>query len=141
MPNEHGSAGCNRAGARRMRSGVLHLPQARALREESGGYWIAAAFVVQYKYKGGGMPVKELVKLKIENDRLREQNDQLARELKMSDADWEIGKRSPRELAIKWLCRAVSVSSYDWRNHELLMQAIDRLIALDTQNIQNNGCC
>lgn len=56
----------------------------------------------------------------------------LREEMRMCDEDFELGKKSPRELAIKWLCRAVIVSSYDWKNETLLMQAIDRLIALDS---------
>ena len=70
------------------------------------------------------------------------ENEKLRKELAMSDADWEIGKKSPRNLAIKWLCRAVASSSYSWCNNELLMAAIDRLLALDdAANAKDKGCC
>lgn len=70
------------------------------------------------------------------------ENVKLRQELAMSDADWELGKKSPRDLAIKWLCRAVMISSYDWCNNEMLIAAIDRLIALDdAANAENKGCC
>ena len=76
------------------------------------------------------------------NTDLQAELTRIRKEMQMSDEDFELGKKSPRDLAIKWLCRAISVSTYDWKNHELLKFAIDRLIALDNaQNAQHQCCC
>lgn len=86
--------------------------------------------------------MNRIARLEKECAALREENQKLRREMEMSDRDLEIGKKSPKELAIKWLCRAVCVSAYDWQNHELLMQSIDRLIALDhAANAEKKCCC
>lgn len=45
----------------------------------------------------------------------------MRKDLAVSDADFELGKIAPRDLAIKWLCRAISVSSYSWENNDLLL--------------------
>lgn len=60
----------------------------------------------------------------------RVENERLRKDLAMSDADFELGKIAPRDLAIKWLCRAISVSSYSWENNDLLLAGIDRLLAM-----------
>ena len=73
---------------------------------------------------------------------MKNELDKLKREMEIVDNDWELGKKSPRDLAIKWLCRAVYVSSCERKNDEMLMNAIDRLIALDNaQNGEHKGSC
>lgn len=61
--------------------------------------------------------------------------------LAVSDADFELGKIAPRDLAIKWLCRAISVSSYSWENNDLLLAWIDRLLSLDNAKDIEQECC
>lgn len=70
------------------------------------------------------------------------EKESLKKELLISNDDWELGKKSPKDLAIKWLCRAISVSAYDWQNHDLLLKAVDRLLMLDNaQNVKDQSSC
>lgn len=76
------------------------------------------------------------------NDELRRELEELRRQIKVSNEDWELGKKSPRDLAIKWMCVATNVKDYQADERIFLFGFIDRLLALDNaNNVKNEGCC
>lgn len=82
-----------------------------------------------------------IAKAEQENENLRRSLSVLRKQIDLSDADWEVGKKSPRDLAIRWMCMAVNIRDFDANNRLYLMDCIDRLIALyQFENAKNEGC-
>lgn len=76
------------------------------------------------------------------NDELRRELEELRRQIKVSNEDWELGKKSPTDLAIKWMCIATNVKDYQADERIYLFGFIDRLLALDNaNNVKNEGRC